>query len=162
MKILVLLVLSTLGTASINHLFGTFSEPTQTFVVGYEDQASCDSDGGQWDTEMEMCFFDAENTVELKEENGKIKLLVDTIGSNAHSCSFEGEAVQTTASQFVSKVDSTEYDQDENGNWVEIPVVCEVTVDFLDENSVTVDNNGKCREFCGMRAWLSVDKATRK
>ncbi len=163
MKLIALLALAplTLAASTIQPL-GKYAEPTQTFIVGYEDQSSCEADGGQWDTEMEMCFFAVENTVELAEANGKLELTVDTVGSNAHECHFQGEAVKMSETEYVSKVNVTEFEQNDKGEWIEVPAVCEVSMSFLDADSVAVGNNGKCSEFCGARAWLSVDKAIRK
>ena len=162
MKTLIALLLAPIGIALASTPFGTFSEPTQTFIIGYESYDACKSDGGQWDEEAEMCFFPAENLVNLQEQEGKTILTVDTVGSNGHECHFEGVATALGDGEYLSKVDTTRYEQNDKGEWVEIPTVCEVSLSFHDGNTVTVGNNGECSEFCGARAWLTVDKAIRK
>lgn len=138
-------------------LLGTFVEPTQTFVVSYQEASDCTTDGGDWDAEMEMCFFDAANTAKVSATADGLYLTVDTVGSNAHQCYFEGAVTKTTATTVVSEVEAMVW----NGTDFEAGT-CEVTVTFENDDTVNVSNNGKCQEFCGARAWLSFGPATRQ
>lgn len=149
-------------TAELN-MEGNFAFAHQTFVVGYEDEKSCLEDQGEWDKEMEMCFFPVEDTVQVKKAVGGFDIAVETVGSNAHMCGFEGPAQKTSDSTLLSSVKTEVWEENaQTGQWESVPAVCEVTVTYRDENTVSVENNGKCQEFCGMRAWLSIDEAKRK
>lgn len=136
---------------------GLFAEPTQTFIVGYTEEAACVSDQGNWDSEMEMCFFDVENTVEVKGDSEGYSLDIVTTGSNAHSCWFEGKVTQVLEKALVSEVPAETF----NGTDWE-PAICQVTVSYENDETVNVSTNGKCQEFCGARAWLEMGPATLK
>ena len=136
---------------------GTYSQPGQTFVVGYFEEAACVQDNGDWDAEMEMCFFDIENTVEVSGDSQGYKLVVATWGSNAHSCVFEGQVTQVLPQALVSEVPTEVY---RDGEFV--PAVCEVTVNYENDETVNVSTNGNCQEWCGARAWLEMGPATLK
>lgn len=137
---------------------GTYVEPTQTFVVGYTAEAPCLEDGGDWDTDMEMCFFDTENTVEVSADAQGYSLVIATWGSNAHSCVFEERVTQVLPNALVSEVPTEIYNGD--GQWVSAK--CVVTVTFENDETLNVGTNGNCQEWCGARAWLEMGPATLK
>ena len=136
---------------------GTYAQPGQTFMMGYMDQATCVEDRGDWDTDMELCFFDIEQIVEVTGSSQGYNVVVATWGSNAHSCVFEGAVTEVLPNALVSKVPTEVY---ENGTFV--PGVCEVTVTYENDVTVNVSTNGKCQTFCGARAWLEMGPATLK
>jgi hypothetical protein len=155
---LFLVVLSAL--AAVMQMDGNFVSAHKTYVVGYEDEAACAADQGSWDGEA--CYFDVEDSVAVTKTNNGYSLSVETIGSNAHVCNFEGEAQIASAKELVSSVKTEEEREDDNGNWSSVPVTCSVSVTYKDSNTISVTNNGNCGSFCGARAWLHIDEAKRK
>jgi len=139
---------------TLEQMLGNFSEPTSTFVVGYETEEACTTDKGQWIDEM--CIFDAENTLVVSQQEKQVILSMETIGSNAHICSFEGPAEKISETELQSKVASDVWD---GSDWV--PGFCTVTASYSDTNTVQVSSAG-CEMFCGARAQLYIDSAKRK
>lgn len=136
---------------------GKYVEEVQTFVVGYTNAADCTSDNGDWDAEMELCFFFVDNEVVVSGNANGYTMTVATWGSNAHSCVFEGPATKVLPNALVSEVPTEIYEY-ETGEWV--PATCEVTVNYGEPETIDVTTNGNCQEFCGMRASLEMGPAT--
>lgn len=160
--ILVLLSALTLNLFATVHdstadLLGNFEEPTMTFIIGYEDASACSNDNGDWDAEMEMCFFNTENTIEVSANANGLFLSIATVGSNAHQCYFEGSVTKTTSSSLISEVESMVWNGDDY-----VPGKCIVTATYENADTVSVSTNGQCQEYCGARAWLEFGPATRK
>lgn len=152
---------SLLGLAALVFSFnsiayvGKFVEPVQTFVMGYETEADCQGDNGDWDSEMELCFFPIENEVFVTETTDSYALEITTWGANAHSCMFEGDVTRVLPNALISEVPVEIW---VNDAWV--PAICEVTLNYSDSQTVEVSTNGNCYEFCGMRASLEMGPAT--
>ena len=137
---------------------GIYSQPGQTFVIGYETQISCEGDNGNWDFESGMCLFDVEDSVQVQGSKSSLSVVVETVGSNAHSCQFESEtAERLPTGEVLAKAPGSSWDGDE---WKD--GICEVRVSPLKNNSVSVSSNSFCREYCGARAVLQIEKATRQ
>jgi len=155
----ILFVLSAFAETSNINFTGVFVELVQTYIVGYMDGNSCTTDGGDWDADMEICFFNAQNTARVQESETGMSLLIDTIGGNAHSCVFEGPVTTVLPEAVVSEVEAGYYD-DTTQSYVQ--GICRVTVKFQSADTVMVETNGKCSEFCGMRAMLEMGPANRQ
>lgn len=150
-----LFALVALSAASLafaaNVIPGLYLEPSSTFLVGYESKEECEASQGdwsvpEWDGDMALCIFRVDNIVKIEGKGSKYAVEISTIGSNGHSCSFEGTG-NLMGSTIVAK--SSESQE------------CEVNVAFLDADTVNVSTNGECQDFCGARAWLQIDAAKR-
>lgn len=133
---------------------GEFSKLHPIAFMSYEDQAACEADEGKWDDGL--CWFDTSDEVSVERNGEKYLVKVDTVTTNAHTCSFEGEGVMK-GTQIVATSEGEEWDGENP-----VPVTCEVTLDYLDGDTVNVTNNGKCQYFCGARATLEIEGAKRK
>lgn len=154
--LLATLALSATAYASALNYAGKFSEVHDIMIVGYENEADCTSDNGKW--EQDMCLFETSDDVEVNEAVDV--LTVEIVGTNAHTCSYEGPIVSKTLNTLVSQVESDEWNET-TGDFEK--ATCEVTATYSDNgNAVAIDNNGKCRSFCGARAHLQIGKALRR
>lgn len=86
------------------------------------------------------------------------EVAISTIGTNAHSCTFYGAAHPVSSTTLKAVAPATAVNPD-TGEWEE--TTCEVTLKYKN-NKVSVEDNGKCREYCGARAHLFIDGAKRK
>ncbi len=133
---------------------GVFQQPVTITVAGYQSASECAADKGFW--EEGFCRFQAHNEVSIG-NNGGYFLKVSTIGTNLHSCDYEGAAI-ASGNGLISQLESEEWD-DRSSSFVK--ALCELRATFPDANTVSVNNNGKCSSFCGMRARLVVEEAKR-
>ena len=128
----------------------------------YPNAKACEADGYKWDgDENGLCIAPGEDTVTITKLKSSYKVTVETISVNAHQCSFEAtNGKRQGTSKIVSSLPSKFYD--ERGNTID--TTCEVTVNFNSDKSVTVKTNGynECSEFCGVNAFLDIDKAVIK
>ena len=109
---------------------------------------------------MEMCFFDTENTAKITIQNNRLSVIVETVGSNAHMCLFESESAESLSNgSILAKAESSIWNGDD---WEK--ETCEVLVSPIDGStqSISISSNSYCQDFCGARAWLEIEKATRK
>ena len=153
--------LSTQAT-EINY-FGQFSMAHKTAVYGYDTKKACEKDDGEWLTEDEICVFDASDDLTVTPSNQGANLIINTIGGNAHMCSFEGAATVKSANELISQVETEVYEYNSETKQGEfVKAICEVTVTYKDSDTASVSNNGKCQEFCGARAHLYIEDAKRE
>jgi hypothetical protein len=136
---------------------GEFYAPHEIAVFGYQDEASCSADEGRW--EEELCWFKVEDEVIVKDDNaGSLDVVVNTVTTNGHSCSFEGKGKFTNEGTILATAPSEDWSGDES-----VPATCEVTLTFVDGNTVDVSNGGEsCSYFCGARATLDISGAKRR
>ena len=162
---ILILCFSSVAMSLPEQLEGVFAYAHHTGIVGYEDEKSCAADQGDWDQDMELCFFNVEDSVQVKKTQVPevFQLNVDTVGSNGHSCSFEGEATVQSNDLLMSSVKTEVWQENaQTGEWESVSATCEVTVKYADINTTAVSTNGNCQEFCGMRAILDIEEAKRK
>lgn len=160
--ILIFSFTATAQAGEINYV-GQFSMPHKTVVFGYDDEKSCAADKGEWISEDQMCLFEVSDDVKVEQtSDGGLKMNVETIGGNAHSCGFEAAAVEKTTGLLIGSVETEIYRYNENTKETEVEkAICEVSVSYKDSDTVSVSNNGNCNEFCGARAQLYIDDAKR-
>lgn len=148
-----LLAISSTTFAKASYNFpGFYSEPASTWTYSH-DRALCERDGGTWSPaenqeESDLCVYHLANTVKIHFRNRSLDygVAIQTVGSNGDMCSFEGTGILKGKSLVVkSKVHSA----------------CVLDVTFSEANTIEVNNNGKCSDFCGINAWLRVDAAKR-
>lgn len=147
------------ASASVINHEGTFVSEHEVAMMSYQTKEACEADQGEW-TE-DLCIFHSQDDVTVKRaNNGKLQVEMNTIHTNAHSCSFEGEVVSQEMFKLVAATESDEWDEEKQDF---VKAVCEVTVTYSnDGNTVNASNNGKCRSFCGMNAVLEIEGAVRK
>lgn len=135
-----------------------YVEPTGFALFYYQTQEACEKAEGKWD-EQGLCFFEEENQLNLTYVDNKVtNVQIMTWGGNGHSCSFESQNIYNVgdALKVVEAVEAYDFQTGSHK-----PTLCEVTIKKT-ENGYNVDNNGKCNFFCGMRAWLYIEEATKK
>ncbi|MCR9203729.1 MAG: hypothetical protein NXH75_04065 [Halobacteriovoraceae bacterium] len=143
---------------------GEFELKKQIYFHNYIQSHDCTADGGTWESEptdptLGFCFFDSADTVKVdKSENG-YAVRVETIGTNAHSCYFEGEAKKVSHNQIHASAEAEYYDSDSDSLKLGI---CTVKVVYQTANKVDVMAEGPCQYFCGAKAWLEFVGAQRK
>lgn len=146
----------------------SFSAPRKIAVFFYQNAQACKDDGGEWESDGEgadeegfesgMCFLDGGAHVDLtRDDKGQLAISIGVVGTNAHTCEFEGPAKMTNRTTYVSKVEAEDY----NGETDQFEkVTCEVTVKLSKGGrEAAVSTNGKCSTFCGMRASLEFEEA---
>lgn len=152
-KILLALIAS-IGTTAMAK---TYSYKHTIGFMSYPDEAACKADGYRW--EDEICLADTEDTVSVTKKGKFYQVVVDTVTTNAHLCSFDAANGKLVGkNKIVSSAPSTKYDYDKGTT---SPSTCKVTVIFNKDKSVSVKTNGfaKCQDFCGMNATLEIEKA---
>jgi len=159
------LVLAALGFslpvfAALNPV-GDFAFAHSIAFFAYDEQG-CKEAEGQWDGDI--CLFDAEDSVSVTGgEMGSFNVRVSTVATNAHTCDFDGKGEMVSANQLKATAPSEVYIPGENGKDGRFEsATCEVSVTFLDGNSVKVESGETCSYFCGARAHLDIEKAVRK
>lgn len=125
---------------------GKFTDPKEIAIIGYRDAASCTADHGIWNEDF--CVFRAEDRLDVTSKGGRFKISVETISTNAHTCSFEAPALRD-GNRLVASVKAENF---EGGKWVD--AICTVTVSYKSKDAVSVDTNGKCQSFCGARGLM--------
>lgn len=154
-KLIALMLISAAALAASPGSFGFLHD---VVIYGYEDATACENDMGKWDPSA-GCVFEVEDLVEVDGVGEGYQVRVSTVGTNADVCDFQGAGWLNDAGQIVATEQTEEWDEDKGQL---VPVTCELTVFYGDENTVSTRDNGKCRSLCGMRASLEVTGATRK
>jgi hypothetical protein len=143
---------------------GTFASCTSTSSFAHS-RASYEEEGGQFDgdegepsepgEEMTICTVPVDDVATVSKIEGEFNISIATWGSNTHSCYYEGKAI-LDGDTLTSEEKIDDFDDGKPG-------LCKVTLEYLDDNTVTVDTDGDaCRSFCGGRAWgLGIEKAVR-
>lgn len=159
------LLISAVSSAQAENLnyAGQFSSPHKTFIVGYEDERSCNIDKGEWDREVQMCLFDASDEVTIERwADGGLSMNIETVGQNGHSCGFASGAKEVKPGLLVGSAETEVFRYNEETKQSEpVKAICEVYVSYSDSNTVSVEDNGNCTEFCGARAALIIGEAKR-
>lgn len=155
------LILTVLFAVSSSAFARTFSVAHDVVLMSYADLESCRADGYEWQGPKGdgLCILKGVDTVSLKKNRTGYTVIVETITTNAHSCSYESKNAKfIDPTRLVSSVRTMVYDQEGNAK----PGVCEVTVNSNKDHSVSVTTNGyaECSEFCGMNASLDIEGAT--
>lgn len=157
LSLLSLAILSLSTSVQAANLEGLFLSPTTTWV--FTDKAECDDAKGTFESidgeERGICYFETQNTVEVKKSADAYQMEVTTWGGNTHSCYYEGKATLVEG-KLVSETKVDDLDEGKN--------TCKLTLTYGDENTLSVSEEGDaCRWFCGARGpGLSIDKAMRK
>lgn len=150
--------------AAITNPEGTFASRTSTSILAHS-RASCEEEGGELDgdegessepgEEMTICTVPVDDVATVSRIEGELHISIATWGSNAHSCYYEGKAI-LDGDTLTSEEKIDDFDDGKPG-------LCKVTLEYLNDNAVTVDTDGDaCRSFCGGRAWgLGIEKAVR-
>jgi len=146
----ILIILSSHKVLAAPSYEGRYHAAKHIYMVGYMSEAECQSDGGEW--LEEHCFFATYDELTIDAD----KIVIETIGHNAHTCVFEESFTQQDAQTLISKVEVTDY-SDEILN-------CEVRVTTNDEwMSAKVSATGEgCHFFCGMRSVLDIESAIKQ
>lgn len=164
--ILVCLLVASTSLASVNGPFlglsrdftGAFQKAKEIYFFSYPTQSSCTADEGQWDSEIESCYFSTYDEVQVKKvTNSLYDVEVNTIGTNGHSCTFSATASPLKSNSLRAAAQATVID--ESGEWQ--PATCEVFLYYVG-SSISVEDNGNCREYCGARAQLYIEGARKK
>jgi hypothetical protein len=141
--------------ASVNlNMEGKFSAKHEVGMMNYATKKACLRDKGAWIDGL--CVIQSADTVEIKRINEKqFAVAVQTIGTNAHLCDFEGVATAQNQVQLVTEPQDSTDRRSEPGK-------CVVQVQFEDQNTVNVTENGSCSDFCGMNMFVDVSEAKRQ
>lgn len=160
MKTLTALTVLTLGWsafASSNSLLGIYSEITKTYTYAIGSQTECENIGGQFlagnETDAPACVYELENKVTISSNPaGNLSVSVSTIGSNDHTCSFDGVAKSDAKDVFEVKTSGRENDIN----------ACVLKMSLKGTTLSVVEKSGDCRDYCGARASLFIEKAEKK
>ena len=158
MKVLVLFAASLCLQASVSFA-ETYSFKHPVSMSGYTEE-ECKAENLEWNSEGYCVINDVADTVVIAKPKKYYKVNVETITTNAHQCSFEATNGKLVNSRkLVSSQPSTIYKDNKP-----IASKCVVTVNYNDNNSVSVTTNGyeECAEFCGANASLEIEKAIKE
>jgi hypothetical protein len=126
---------------------GTYKAVRPVFSVGYTKKACIESRGKyQGDG---VCLFEnggAETQIKSNERNFDIKLT--SVGTNFHTCDYEGTAILNQDRKLVSN------DKGTGGE-------CELTITFKTDDTIGIEANGKCQEYCGANMYLDEETLIR-
>lgn len=153
-KSLCLVLLSLPTMASVNGPFfplntkfdGTFVSEKTIYFFNYLTQKECLKDGGHFTNDT--CEFPAEDEVKVKKlKKTLFEIQVSTIGTNARSCLYVGQAIPTSSKTLVSR-------DEETG--------CMVYLKYKNDHQVEVESTYQCNYFCGARVSLDIKRAIRE
>jgi len=152
-----ILLISTLFNPAFadDFMTGSFSEVKGSYVM-IPFQKDCEEDGGQWDAEAEICLVQVADEIRISKKEEKYSVQIVTWGGNLHSCAFEGPAKKIGKDKLQSTVEGAVWGEND---WEEKDCVVDIT--FNDKNSVSVEANWACQIYCGMRAVLNIENASR-
>ena len=120
-----LIIFYSLNALCSENIVGKYRYNKEVMVMS-ESQESCESDGGNWQIDEEYCLFSTADEAQIINEKGQLQLNVSTIGSNYHSCEFEGPATLKN-NTLISRVVTEEYDSKKDRM---IKVICEVRKNY--------------------------------
>ena len=151
-KILIaaLFIFYSLNALCSENIVGKYQHNKEVMVMT-ESRESCESDGGNWQIDEEYCFFSAADEARIITKKGQLQLNVSTIGSNYHTCEFEGPATLKN-NTIISRVVAEEYDSKKDRM---VKVICEIRAKII-KNVMSITNNNHCQSFCGANAWLEA------
>jgi len=136
---------------------GTFRLDHEISFLSYANRTDCEADQGRWEKEG-LCVFAGTDEVVVSQKAGVYKVGVSTVTTNAHMCEFEGAGAFQADGTLRASTPAETWNE-ERQEWV--PGTCEVTVSYVDGDTVNVSNNGACKSLCGMRAELGIMGAVR-
>jgi hypothetical protein len=92
---------------------------------------------------------------------GQIHVSISTVATDAQVCEISGTAQQMNPKQLLLRRSTEEYDPS-NGSYR--PAMCRITIVSLDPQgkAIRVKSNGKCQNWCGMRASPEIKRAVRR
>src|SRR4051794_26253373 len=104
--VLALLISVSSHAQSINFA-GTYVSPHEVGALSYTNKKACEADKGDW--RNGLCVFKSGDIVVIKDSvDGKFSISIESVGTNIHTCEFEGKAVSLNKVQLVSDQASTE------------------------------------------------------
>lgn len=104
-------------------------------------------DGGQPQDPDGWCEENVEDTMTIRERvNGSIDVAIELVGTNAHTCSFEGTLERTVDGEASARRWRFQSDDEESP--------CSLVIEHA-AKLVTIRAEG-CREYCGVRASLDA------
>ncbi len=142
---------------STTALAKTYTFKHEIGFMNYETKEACEIDNGRWDGNF--CLMDTADSVSVTKKGRHYTVAVDTITTNAHTCTYEAfNGKLIGKNKIVSSAPTEVYNSDTDKY---TPSKCVVTVLFNKDKSVTVKTNGydQCKDFCGMNASLEIAKA---
>ena len=144
-------------------LTGAWEEQTQISMAVYDSSGLCVQEGGTW--EDGLCLFPNTNSATFTPtgQDGVWTVEIETLGPNAHICTFEGEVRRDGEEGFVASAPSEVFIPGEgggDGRFEEAECAFPVTVR---DDVLSLDGSGEaCRSFCGARAYLYLEGARRR
>lgn len=164
-KLLVALTLLAAVTANAGNIkpSGKFVVPHEIAMFGYEDKAGCESDQGNWNADMQACFFEtADSVVISRRSSKKFRVTVSTVVTNGNSCEFSSKNLKWVSGDTMEAVEKAENYDIVGADGQPAMVDCKVTLTFKDSNTVSVNSTfEECRAFCGHSADLTIEDAIR-
>lgn len=136
---------------------GEFTYAHKIPMLSYSDRKTCEADDGTW--QDNFCVFDVEDSVVVQKTEKGYSIEAMTVASNAHTCQFSGDAGLVNDDVIVASTIAEEFDEKKN-DWQK--TICTVAITYLSLNEISLTTNEKCRTYCGMRANLYIQKATRQ
>ena len=150
MKLAISILAMSLSLAVNANVEGTYKHVRPFAVFNYQEQ-DCKEEGGSFDDGV--CFFkDGGSTIEIKNNTkGSFDLSITSVGTNFHFCDYQGEATQAGPKRLTSNDFNAEY-----------PGTCELNVFVTSKDTIAIETNGKCQDYCGANMSLDIENATRK
>jgi hypothetical protein len=138
---------------------GTFISTHKVPMSAYLEP-QCLQDKGTW--EKGICFMELDDCVSVEKKDGSYELSVDSVGPDADMCKFKSHG-KIIKNKLVASLPNSEIIRDPlTGDFQTRTVLCEVTLSYNDANTVSITNNGNCKNFCASRAQLVVTDARRE
>lgn len=127
---------------------GKFEVVRPLFMHGYNSK-SCRADGGVYVGDG-LCKWEkgGGSNVQITATETNFDLIISSVGTNGHTCDFSGKASLISAYHLISKESSDEGQ-------------CAVNVFFTSENTISIQTNGECREYCGANMALDEENLNR-
>lgn len=148
---------------------GTFASAHPIYFFSYADKAACEADEGTWEAHEQdsgFCFFNTEDTLTVKTAKDGYAVEIETVRTNAHTCSFEGAAKRVSENVLEASAESEMWvpgQGQEEGKFV--PATCRVSLTYTNADTVDVRVVGApqaCESFCGANASLEMEGAKRR
>lgn len=139
---------------------GTYVSKHEIALMYADNEQSCHDNGGVW--EQDICIVkDAADTIEIKVVKKPVKKVlvsIQAVGTNIHTCEFEGESKALPSGRLLVSADTELYGEDGQAK----TATCQVIIDKKQNglsSSVVKDTEEACATFCGANMSLDIEGA---
>jgi hypothetical protein len=154
---LTIIVLTSTKVQAKPNFEGHFVLKHHIIITGDNTKDACLADRFTWGNGY--CWTMDEDTTDIKKTaQGQVEVSVSTISNDDHTCQFLGPVTSVAPRVLKASITTQEWSQTRN---TLSTVLCEVTVTYINQNTISVSNNGHCSSLCASQTSLKISSAIR-